>query len=227
MPEHHTYWHREVLPAGWGTRGQWTWISSRSVSSILPTSVHSHYPYPLLFPPLELDKLTVADSRDIACVKLDVIGSRGSRRDFARDLRRIESLLEESPVPGREWPRVLAVFDRDRLAPLLGISPSSAVRYARGARRTPDAVAARLHFIAPVSGDLAGAYNTIGIRRWFERPRAALDGRAPADLLAGDWAPDTAARAWPAGCGRSSQREPVSVQVNVGQVRCTRARGSV
>ncbi len=109
---------------------------------------------------------------------------------IARDLRRIESLLEESPVPDREWPRVLAVFDRDRLAPLLGISPSSAVRYAGGERRTPDAVAARLHFIAFVSGDLAGAYNTIGIRRWFERPRAALDGRAPADLLAGDWAPD-------------------------------------
>ena len=109
---------------------------------------------------------------------------------IARELRQIESLLEQSPVPDTEWPRVLQVFDRDRLAPLLGISPSSAVRYARGERSTPDAVAARLHFVALVSGDLAGAYNAIGIRRWFERPRAALDGRAPADLLAGDWAPD-------------------------------------
>ena len=41
-----------------------------------------HYPYPLLFPPRQLDVLTVADSRDIACMKLDAIASRGSRRDF-------------------------------------------------------------------------------------------------------------------------------------------------
>ena len=109
---------------------------------------------------------------------------------IARDLRQIESLLEQSPVPETEWPRMLQRFDRDRLAPLLGISPSSAVRYARGERGTPDNVAARLHFIALVASDLAGAYNAIGIRRWFDRPRAALGGRAPADLLAGDWTPD-------------------------------------
>jgi uncharacterized protein YbjT (DUF2867 family) len=109
---------------------------------------------------------------------------------IARDLRQIESLLEQSPVPDTEWPRTLQLFDRDRLAPLLGISPSSAVRYAGGERVTPDAVAARLHFIALVASDLAGAYNAIGIRRWFDRPRAALGGRAPADLLTGDWAPD-------------------------------------
>ena len=109
---------------------------------------------------------------------------------IARDLRQIESMLEQSPVPDTEWPRTLQLFDRDSLAALLGISASSALRYARGERATPDAVAARLHFIALVASDLAGAYNTIGIRRWFERPRAALGGRTPAALLAGDWAPD-------------------------------------
>lgn len=40
------------------------------------------YPYPLLFPPSMFDGLTVADPRDIACMKLDAIGSRGARRDF-------------------------------------------------------------------------------------------------------------------------------------------------
>jgi hypothetical protein len=63
-------------------------------------------------------------------------------------------------------------------------------RYAGGDRRTPDAAAARLHAIALIVGDLAGAYNEIGVRRWFERPRTALDGRAPAHFLKGDWQPE-------------------------------------
>lgn len=41
-----------------------------------------HYPYPLLFPSRQFEDLTVADSRDIACMKLDAIANRGSRRDF-------------------------------------------------------------------------------------------------------------------------------------------------
>ena len=41
-----------------------------------------HYPYPLLFPLHHFEVLTVADPRDIACMKLDAIASRGSRRDF-------------------------------------------------------------------------------------------------------------------------------------------------
>ena len=35
-------------------------------------------------------------------------------------------------------------------------------------------IAGRLHFLATVVGDLAGAYNEIGIRRWFERRGAAI-----------------------------------------------------
>jgi hypothetical protein len=38
-----------------------------------------------------------------------------------------------------------------------------------------------------IVGDLSGAYNEIGIRRWFDRRRAQLDGRAPSDLLKGRW----------------------------------------
>jgi hypothetical protein len=51
-------------------------------------------------------------------------------------------------------------------------------------------VAARLHFLALVVGDLAGSYNEVGIRRWFERPRSLLGGEPPAKRLEGDWDPD-------------------------------------
>jgi hypothetical protein len=39
-------------------------------------------------------------------------------------------------------------------------------------------VAERLHWLAMVVADLAGSYNALGIRRWFERPRALLGGAA-------------------------------------------------
>jgi hypothetical protein len=38
-----------------------------------------HYPYPLLFPARQFGKLAVADPRDIACMKVEAIASRGSR----------------------------------------------------------------------------------------------------------------------------------------------------
>jgi len=41
-----------------------------------------HYPYPLIFPPRSYGRLTVADPRDIACMKIEAIANRGSRRDF-------------------------------------------------------------------------------------------------------------------------------------------------
>ena len=125
---------------------------------------------------------------------------RGLYKDLADpsgcDVPRLEKLLaqvndalEESPAPAYEWPRLVQVLGVDRLSGLLGISLSSVRRYKERARETPDDVAARLHFVALVVGDLAGAYNDIGIRRWFERPRALLDDRAPADLLTAEWSP--------------------------------------
>lgn len=98
--------------------------------------------------------------------------------------------LEESPSPDTEWKRLAEVIGPDALAARAGISTSSLARYHGGQRVTPDDVAERLHFLALVVGNLAGAYNDIGIRRWFERRRAALDGRRPADILAGEWVPD-------------------------------------
>ena len=107
-------------------------------------------------------------------------------------LRKISVALNESPVPEREWQAVERVLGLESMAQLLGISASSARRYFAGTRTTPDAVAARLHFLAFVVGDLAGAYNDVGIRRWFHRPRKMLDGNTPARLLDGDWEPDDA-----------------------------------
>ena len=107
-------------------------------------------------------------------------------------LRLLITALEHSPVPQLEWRSVSRVFDPEQLASLLVISVSSLRRYQSGERATPDDVAARLHFLALVTGDLAGAYNEIGIRRWFGRKRTQLGGKTPASLLTGAWDPDDA-----------------------------------
>src|SRR5215510_12771306 len=105
----------------------------------------------------------------------------------------LESLikaLEASPVPKFEWASLGRVFGAEELATLINVSVSSLKRYQAGDRETPDDVAARLHFLALLVGDLAGSYNDIGVRRWFQRKRTLLDGRAPAALLKGEWEPD-------------------------------------
>lgn len=40
------------------------------------------YPYPLLFNPKVYQGVKVADIRDIACMKIDAISTRGTKRDF-------------------------------------------------------------------------------------------------------------------------------------------------
>jgi hypothetical protein len=98
--------------------------------------------------------------------------------------------LEASPVPKSEWGGLARAFAPEDLSTLVNVSVSSLKRYQSGERETPDDVAARLHFLALVVGDLDGSYNTIGVRRWFQRKRSLLDGRAPAALLKGNWDPD-------------------------------------
>jgi hypothetical protein len=102
----------------------------------------------------------------------------------------IIAALDASPAPEYEWKAVAAMFPPDDLAQLLDLSVSSLKRYQSGERATPDVVAARLHFLALVVGDLAGSYNDTGIRRWFERKRTQLDGRSPAACLKHGWDPD-------------------------------------
>jgi hypothetical protein len=113
-----------------------------------------------------------------------------TREELATLLELMIGALESSPVPKFEWAGLARVFADEDLGPLLNVSASSLKRYEAGDRDTPDHVAARLHFLALVVGDLAGSYNDIGIRRWFHRKRAMLGGRSPAALLKGDWDPD-------------------------------------
>jgi len=110
--------------------------------------------------------------------------------ELVNALDRLSAALLESPSPRHEWPKLEGVLGLEMLARLVGVSESSARRYATGARATPPSVADRVHFLALVVGDLAGAYNELGVRAWFERRRKLLDGKAPAQLLEGDWQPE-------------------------------------
>jgi transcriptional regulator with XRE-family HTH domain len=127
-------------------------------------------------------------------VQFFTIGNVPNDLDSGELLRFIKVLtdaLEESPAPLHEWQRLTSLFkpEQEELAELLGVSLSSLRRYSSKERETPDTVATRLHFLALLTGDLAGAYNDMGVRSWFRRKRALLDGRAPKDLLQGDWRP--------------------------------------
>lgn len=120
-------------------------------------------------------------------IQLDLTDASGS--NLERTLEHLNIALEESPVPEFEWNRLAEVLGLELLGRLLGISATSIRRYRANARTTPDDVAERLHFLSLVVGDLAGAYNEIGMRQWFERKRSQLDGRTPLDFLKGRWKP--------------------------------------
>lgn len=120
-------------------------------------------------------------------IRLELSDNSGS--DLERTLEHLNLALEESPVPEFEWTRLADVLGLELLSRLMGVSPSSIRRYKDAARTTPDAVAERLHFLSLIVGDLGGAYNEIGIRQWFERKRAQLDGRTPLELLKTRWNP--------------------------------------
>jgi hypothetical protein len=104
-------------------------------------------------------------------------------------IERLDDSLAESPLPEREVPELLRVFDRDELAALAGTSSVSLGRYLAGSRAWPDDLAARIHWLALVLSDLEGAYNRFGVRRWFDRERVQLEGRSPRYVLGADWDP--------------------------------------
>ena len=111
--------------------------------------------------------------------------------DHAETPEQLEAALEHtieavdaSPNPAGEWGPGRELLGDDLLGRLVGdISPASLRRYASGERATPDEVAWRLHVVARLLAALLGSYNEYGIRRWFERPRAALGSRTPAQVL--------------------------------------------
>jgi hypothetical protein len=105
-------------------------------------------------------------------------------------IRGVLDALRSSPLPEFEWKSLTSLFGVEELAGLLNISESSLNRYAAGARQTPDVVAERLHYLALIVGDLRGAYNDVGVRRWWHRRRTVLDGATPAEQLEDGWTPD-------------------------------------
>lgn len=113
-----------------------------------------------------------------------------AERLAASGLHDLVDALEVCAVPAAEWPAMRELLGDELLGALVGVAASSLRRYAAGERRTPDEVAARLHWVALVAADLAGAYNAYGIRRWFDRPRVQLDGHSPRALLGTRWSPD-------------------------------------
>jgi hypothetical protein len=115
---------------------------------------------------------------------------RPSAADVADLLDELRRALEASPAPTFEWPAMLELFGADRLSSLVGVSVASLRRYAGAERPTPDVVAARVHMLALIVAELRGAYSEVGVRRWFERRRTRLGGKAPEALLAGAWDPD-------------------------------------
>ncbi|GAA1479704.1 hypothetical protein GCM10009624_01440 [Gordonia sinesedis] len=116
---------------------------------------------------------------------------RRSAEDLYSHADALLSAIADSPLPTLEWGPVSELIGDDLLASLVEISPSSLVRYRSGQRTTPDPIAQRLHTVTLIVADLRGSYNEFGIRRWFTRPRTTLGGVAPADILTGDWSPDS------------------------------------
>jgi hypothetical protein len=133
-----------------------------------------------------------------------------SATGLERTLERLNTALEESPVPEFEWNRLTELLGLELLSRLLGISASSVRRYKAAARTTRDDVADRLHFLSLLVGDLSGAYNEIGIRQWFARTRAQLGGRAPLDLLKGRWKPGEPGPRQVRGLGRALVASPAT-----------------
>ena len=148
----------------------------------------------------DIERLDLALVRDIAeeasaagvgrDAAVGILGRPRSPERLAGFIGRLAEALVASPLPDRELRVLASVFDLDDLGRLTGTSTVSLRRYLARSRTVPDALAARVHWLALVTGDLLGAYSEIGARRWFERPRSALDGRAPATILRGAWDPD-------------------------------------
>ncbi|QQR59095.1 MAG: hypothetical protein IPG59_06285 [Candidatus Melainabacteria bacterium] len=111
--------------------------------------------------------------------------------DLCLKLKSLSDILEHSPVPEKELPKVQEVISEKPLADMLRISEQSLKRYQQGERQASDIVYARLHWLALLLGDLLGSYNEMGARNWFHRTRKSFKGKTPFQILSEkDWSPD-------------------------------------
>lgn len=98
-----------------------------SVDGILVSFLH--FPYPLLFPLAAFEAVSVADARDIACMKVNAIATRGGRRDFV-------DLYVASQLYGLA--AILAWFDQKfRATPYNRVHLYKALTYFRDAEAEP------------------------------------------------------------------------------------------
>jgi hypothetical protein len=113
------------------------------------------------------------------------VAARPDARDPGEDtIRALLAALIDSPRPAAEIAHLAPIFGYPVLGRLVGTSVPSLRRYGGEGRRTPDAVAQRVHLLAQLVAILRGSFNEFGIRRWFERPHPDLTAQAPGDLLA-------------------------------------------
>ena len=180
----------DVLPADASQTPHlwWELLSAADGIGLVSMTGAPERPDPLILEEL-LDRLVEAGVAQRFIVRLRAIDAADSSQ-MEELVRGVLDALRESPLTRYEWPALTKIFGAEELARLLRISESSLSRYANGSRATPDPVAERLHFIALIVGDLRGAYNEVGVRRWFHRRRTSLEGRAPIELLGDDWMPD-------------------------------------
>jgi uncharacterized protein (DUF2384 family) len=166
----------------------WELLSAADGIGLISMTAAPERPDPLILKEV-LDRLTEAGVAQSFIVRLRGIDASDSSQT-GELVRGVLDALRGSPLTEYEWPALMKIFGTEELARILRISESSLNRYATGSRATPDRIAERLHFIALIVGDLRGAYNEVGVRRWFHRRRISLDGRAPIELLGDDWMPE-------------------------------------
>ncbi len=111
------------------------------------------------------------------------LASRPDRQEVLLALREMLAAIDDSPNPDGEWGPARELLGDELLGRLVSVSAASLRRYASGERRTPDDVAWRLHAVARILSGLVGSYNDYGVRRWFDRPRAALDRATPSEVI--------------------------------------------
>ena len=100
-------------------------------------------------------------------------------------------LLGDLPwVPAARVASVVAILSAPLSASLLGVPEETFRAWTAESEPVPDEALARLAFLEELIGRLGGHHDELGVRRWFDRPRQELAGKAPREMLVGAWSPE-------------------------------------